>query len=1270
MYLIIRYLKRALILLALLVAVVVVAVLIFVRTRSFDRLLKTHADRLLASSFQGEVTLGQIETSIWGMLSLHELRIRNRGSTIVYIPQVELGYALIPLLWHEARLEVTAIEPVIHLERDGNGEWNLMDALASRSSATASSNSTTFTVYLHKLSIRNGTIDLAPQGSKGLRYWFKKTGLDGTVAIKSTGIEAQVTGLRTRITAPGMPSADLYSALAYRDANGPPRLTIDALRLKTRASTVSVAGIIRNVQMLDGTVAIIVDRLAAADLSSLVRNQPLREDVSGRINLNGSAAAMHLTASLSAGSARLAAKLTGDLARKAPAFDGALMLTRLNLGTLALPQKLGGELDVSIQAQGQGAQLQMLVARTRISGEDLKFGSADAGKLNVSIEAQNGNVQLNGRLNNGPGRLEVIGEADLGGNARYRILLKTEHFDAVKILSSAPPSDLNSQLVFQGSGSHLQTMDGRIDFRATRSVVAYIPLTAAIQARIDAGAIHIPQGQILSQDALVSFKGSTGIRPDIGTQLAYKVRASHIAPWLQLAGAPGDGRLDLDGIAVGTLRGPKGVALRAQGRMTFQSVHITNLRVANGDAVYDFKGIGERRWPWGDADVRLIALQTNGMKLRSLATHLQMDRGPPSRIGLTMELRDDRNNASGLEATVVYLPNQIVGRLDRLSLLLSDGTWQLQHAANFKRDQHQISIAHFAIANGARQLTFDASFAPSGSQAVALHARAVDLAILKPFMPKGQQIAGDLSTDMIVGGTSASPLIEAHLGINRLVMNAQRLGDLDAAAKYVPSSAALDVTLHQDRGHQLKLNGQIPIKLNWARGFAATIGNNENIQIHSSGIRLAPFGAVAPQTLRNAAGLLLVDLKLAGRPLRPAINGTLAISGGSVDVVPIAVTVRNVEVRLLASPANIEIAQLSANAGDGSLSGSGSIALHDNYSPDAIDATLRINQWPAIATQQYNSVINGTIHASGSLEAPHIQGEIDLVDTTVHPDLNFLSASSVPPPDNTIVVIQPGETNSVASDADSSRAARAPSSEASNQAFKDVAMDVKINIHRNTWVRHENGEVELDGGVEVKKRPGGPVVLTGEIDTVHGWLSFQSKRFTLASGRILFTGGSEIDPSLNIDAQYAVSNYTIDLIVTGTASKPALKLQSQPQLAQTDILSLIMFGTTTSKLGQGQKTTLLQQAQSMATGAAGQAISQSLGLESLGVSVSGQSVGLGRYLNENTYVSVSPNLVSNGSGVPSQVASIQYFLRRWLTITTATMSDGSRQVFLNLTKQY
>jgi autotransporter translocation and assembly factor TamB len=1271
MSLFVQYLKRALVVIALLAAVLIVAGGIYIRTDSFGRLLRGQVSNLLATSFRGEVRLGEIDSSIWGALTIHELSIKYGGTTVVRIPEIHLGYSLIPLLWHEARIEITAVDPAINLRRESDGEWNLMEALASKSPTAARSGSNAFTIYLDKLGVRNGAIDLAPQGGSGPHYRFEAAELDAGIAIKSAGLEAELTELRTRFAAPGMPPADLYAALSYSGANGPARVRINALRLMTRTSAVSISGIIHNVQTLDSDVAVTIEKLAAPDLRTILHNYPLRRDIKGGITLKGTANAIRADANLAAGNARLKANLQGDLTQKAPTFNGGLSLVRLDLSALALPQRLAGMLDVSVDARGEGSDLQALVANARISARVLRVGSTYVGNFDFIGGAQKGNVQFNGNLTNGPGRLDLGGTAVVIGNPQYHIAVETKHLNAAGVSQSAPLTDLNSRTIIQGSGSDLQKIDARIDFQAGGSVIARVPLESSIQAQIKAGVIAISNAKILSQGATVSLKGSAGIAPGAGTQLSYNLRTDQIAPWLKLAGTTGDGRLILDGIASGTLRGTKGAALRTQGRLDFQSLHLSNVSVAGGHASYDFEKIGQRGWPRGRADTQFTALEAHATKLRAVAANVRMDGGQPPHISIAMVVRDENNNAHSLAATVVYQPNQIAGSLDQLILVLPDGTWHLAQPAQLAKDQQHISVEHFALANGGRRLTLDASIAPAGAQKVALHARAIDLAVLRSLMPQRQQIGGDLSAEIMISGTSIAPLIEANFGVTGLVMNSQRLGDLNATMGYRPSTAALDVTLHQDQNHQLRLGGDIPVSLNWAHGFAATIGNNQKIRVYSAGIRLAPFGGVAPRTLRNAAGLLQADLELTGPPLHPAINGTIAVAGGGGDVVPIGVTVADFEMRLLASPTSIEIAELSAKAGDGTLSGSGSIALHDNYSPGAINASLQLHQWPAIATQQYNATINGEIHANGTPDAPHIQGEIDVVDTTVHPDLDFLSGSSAPPPDTTIVVIRPGEKISPVGAATSSRTPGVSSGQrATNQALKNLAVNLQVNIHRNTWIRHENAEVELDGGLDIKKRAGGPISAVGEIDTVRGWLEFHNKRFTLASGQILFTGGSEIDPTLNIDAQYAVSDFTVDVIVTGTASKPEIKLQSQPQLAQADILSLILFGTTTSQLGQGQKATLQQQAQSMAAGTAGQALSESLGLASLGVDVNGESVGLGHYLNENTYVSVSPNLGANASSTPSQVASIQYFLRRWLTITTATMSDGSRQVFLNVNKRY
>jgi uncharacterized protein involved in outer membrane biogenesis len=179
-----------LLILGLLVAVVIVAGVIYLRTASFGRLLKGQVNNLLATSFRGDVTLGEIDTSIRGALIIHELSIRYGGGTIVRIPQIQLGYSLIPLLWREGRIEVTAVDPAISLQRESDGEWNLMKALASKSPAPASSGSSTFTIYLGKLDVRNGAIDLAPRGASGPHYRFEAADLDADLAIKPAGLEA------------------------------------------------------------------------------------------------------------------------------------------------------------------------------------------------------------------------------------------------------------------------------------------------------------------------------------------------------------------------------------------------------------------------------------------------------------------------------------------------------------------------------------------------------------------------------------------------------------------------------------------------------------------------------------------------------------------------------------------------------------------------------------------------------------------------------------------------------------------------------------------------------------------------------------------------------------------------------------------------------------------------------------------------------------------------------------------------------------------------
>jgi translocation and assembly module TamB len=145
----------------------------------------------------------------------------------------------------------------------------------------------------------------------------------------------------------------------------------------------------------------------------------------------------------------------------------------------------------------------------------------------------------------------------------------------------------------------------------------------------------------------------------------------------------------------------------------------------------------------------------------------------------------------------------------------------------------------------------------------------------------------------------------------------------------------------------------------------------------------------------------------------------------------------------------------------------------------------------------------------------------------------------------------------------------------------------------------------------VTKASGGNLTVAGLIETVHGWVGFQGRRFTLTRGKLEFHGSEKIDPSLDIVAEYRAGNYLISAVVKGTAEKPTLTLTSDPQLDQGDILAVLLFNKPISSLEKSERASLQQNAVSITSGFAaaqiGQAVSQALGLQELGVDITNVS---------------------------------------------------------------
>jgi hypothetical protein len=310
-----RYLRCALLALTVIVAVTVGALLIVVRSHSFGVLLQHRVNAYLAEHFVGSTTFGEINSWRWSQgVTIRDLSVRDGSQQIVHIPRLELGYALIPLLWHEARLKVTAYDPDVHLVRNRDGQWNILQAYASKT-VVVTSHANGFEIRLDSIGLRHASIDVAPNGVGGPHYRLRSSWLDARLEIPSSGVRFNATRLATRLEVPAMPSVAVEAALSYQNVKQPAELNVDSLKLATPTSSASLAGKLVFTQTYGIDAVLKFGRLTPQDLARLVPSYPLRDDLNGNVALKGPANALHVEARIGAGKASLGATIDSDLTR-------------------------------------------------------------------------------------------------------------------------------------------------------------------------------------------------------------------------------------------------------------------------------------------------------------------------------------------------------------------------------------------------------------------------------------------------------------------------------------------------------------------------------------------------------------------------------------------------------------------------------------------------------------------------------------------------------------------------------------------------------------------------------------------------------------------------------------------------------------------------------------------------------------------------------------------------------------------------------------------
>jgi translocation and assembly module TamB len=139
-------------------------------------------------------------------------------------------------------------------------------------------------------------------------------------------------------------------------------------------------------------------------------------------------------------------------------------------------------------------------------------------------------------------------------------------------------------------------------------------------------------------------------------------------------------------------------------------------------------------------------------------------------------------------------------------------------------------------------------------------------------------------------------------------------------------------------------------------------------------------------------------------------------------------------------------------------------------------------------------------------------------------------------------------------------------------------MDVNLRVDRDVFVRSPDFNIELysdDNLVIHVNRAKESLVLDGVLLSERGVYRFLSKRFDIKHGSATFVNSDEINPTLQVTGGYEVrlpsrEAINIQILIGGTMRNPQISLESdaQPPITQSDLLSYLAFGRSSSSLLQ------------------------------------------------------------------------------------------------------
>jgi autotransporter translocation and assembly factor TamB len=856
-------------------------------------------------------------------------------------------------------------------------------------------------------------------------------------------------------------------------------------------------------------------------------------------------------------------------------------------------------------------------------------GSA-IGPIRVRGSVNDLGVRADLRLPDG-GELLATARLDVQGTPAYDARAALRVFNLHTVASGLPRTSLTGVATARGSGTDPRTMRATIAAYLVGSAIDSVALdTARVRVAIADGLATVQPFILRTSFANADIQGSFGLVAEREGELSYRVtvdslsglgrwlpkhdttvvspragrmrkairqaredsakvaRATEVeravtgapAPVLKVDSIPQIRRDSLAGrvAAAGILRGNlKQFDLR--GRAAVEDLAIGGNTVRRGRVEYGWL-LGHSSTSPAQSTIVLAAsldtVQAAGFALDSVEARVTA-RGTTGTADVLIHQHESHDyRLSGNFA--LHADHQEI-HLDRLALRFDTTTWVSARPSTIRWGQRGIEILALDLRQGTTGRIYVNGLVPSeGSARLDIEVAGLELSHIVELLQSDIEATGVLQLVARVEGTTRDPRVRAALGVTGVSYRGTVVPDLRARLAY--SDEVLEAHAEALRGTGAAVavaEGTIPVNLALAGVTGPRLLDRPlEFELRADSLPLDVLPKFT-DAISEVRGQMVGVLAARGTGRSPELTGLLALDFASFRVVPLGVTLRDLNGLLRLAGDSVVIDSLVGYS-RGPVRVRGGIGVAELTRPSF---DLRIIATNARVLDNDKGRINAdaNIAIEGPFQAVHVSGTANIRNGVIY--IPRSSGKDVINADDPAVFAV----------VDTSVIADRELLPAQSDLFDNMRMDVTLNVSRDTWVRSPEANVEVYtperyGALSIHvDRAQGALTLEGAVNADRGTYEFMGRRFVINRGSATFIGDPEINPMLQITAVHEVTvigagAIDIEVIIGGTLQNPKLTLQStaQPPISQSDLLSYLAFGRSSSSLLQVQGSALSGQA--------------------------------------------------------------------------------------------